>query len=66
MSGININSEASCRRAYINYHCYENSMGVTMREMAQIEQRWQNRLASWQNSVSSWGSYQGGNPRHCR
>ena len=50
---ININSEAACRRAYINYHCYENSMGITEDEMSEIVQTWGNRVNSWQNSVSN-------------
>lgn len=53
MSGININSEAWCRKAYLNYHCYDNSMGLSARDMAKITQQWSDRLASWQNSVSS-------------
>ena len=53
MSGININSEAWCRKAYLNYHCYENSMGLSARDMAKITQRWSDRIGSWQNSVSS-------------
>ena len=53
MSGININSEALCRKAYLNYHCYENSMGLSARDMAQITQKWEDRINSWKNSVSS-------------
>ncbi len=50
---ININSEAACRTAYINYHCYGNSMGISAREMGEITQAWSDRLSSWQASVSS-------------
>ncbi len=50
---ININSEAACRKAYLNYHCYGNSMGISAREMGEITQTWSDRLSSWQASVSS-------------
>ena len=50
---ININSEAACRKAYINYHCYKNSMGISAEEMGQITQAWSNKISSWQASVSS-------------
>lgn len=50
---ININSESYCRRAYLNYHCYGNTMGITAEEMGQITQTWSSKISSWQNSVSS-------------
>ena len=50
---ININSESYCRRAYLNYHCYGNTMGITDEEMGQITQTWSSKISSWQNSVSS-------------
>lgn len=50
---ININSEASCRRAYLNYHCHGNSMGITAEEMGEITQTWKDKLPSWQSSATS-------------
>lgn len=50
---ININSEASCRKAYLNYHCYGNSMGVSASEMGQITEVWKDRISSWQGTVSN-------------
>jgi hypothetical protein len=50
---INIDSEAWCRKAYLNYHCYDNSMGLTVEEMAEITSKWERQLPSWQRSVSS-------------
>lgn len=50
---ININSEASCRKAYLNYHCYGNTMGISAKEMGEITQAWSSRLSSWQETVSS-------------
>ena len=50
---ININSEASCRRAYLNYHCYGNSMGITAEEMGEITQAWKDKLTSWQKCASN-------------
>lgn len=49
---ININSEAACRKAYLNYHCYGNTMGVSAAEMGEITAKWSNRLSSWQTTVS--------------
>lgn len=49
---INIASEASCRKAYLNYHCYGNTMGIKPEEMGQITQAWEDRLESWQKTVS--------------
>lgn len=50
---ININSEAECRRAYLNYHCYGNSMNISASEMGEITSAWSNRLSSWQATVTS-------------
>ena len=50
---ININSEASCRRAYLNYHCQGNSMGITAEEMGEITQAWKDKLTSWQKCASN-------------
>jgi hypothetical protein len=50
---INIDSEASCRKAYLNYHCYNNTMGITTEEMAGITALWSDKLPSWQLSVDS-------------
>ena len=50
---ININSEADCRRAYLNYHCYGNSMNISASEMGEITSAWSNRISSWQATVTS-------------
>ncbi len=50
---INIDSEAACRKAYLNYHCYGNSMGISADEMGQITQKWEGKLNSWQATVSN-------------
>ena len=50
---ININSEAFCRKAYLNYHCYGNTMGISAEDMGKITQAWSDRLSSWQATVSS-------------
>lgn len=49
---ININSEASCRKAYLNYHCYGNSMGISTKEMTEIKAVWGDKLRSWQKTVA--------------
>lgn len=49
---INISSEAACRKAYLNYHCYGNTMGIKPEEMGQITQAWADRIDSWQDTVS--------------
>ena len=48
---ININSEASCRKAYLNYHCYGNSMNISASEMGDITETWKDKLTSWQNTM---------------
>lgn len=50
---ININSEAYCRKAYLNYHCYGNTMGISAEDMGRITQAWGDRVKSWQATVSS-------------
>ena len=50
---ININSEAWCRKAYLNYHCYGNSMNISADEMGEITKRWESKLTSWQATVSN-------------
>ena len=50
---ININSEAACRKAYLNYHCYGNTMGISTKQMSEITARWESRLSSWQTTVSN-------------
>ena len=53
MTVQHINSESWCRKAYLNYHCYDNTMGLSPADMGEITQTWSHRLTSWQNSVSS-------------
>lgn len=50
---ININSEAYCRKAYLNYHCYGNTMGISAEDMGRITQAWGDRVNSWQATVAS-------------
>lgn len=50
---INIYSESCCRKAYLNYHCYGNTMGISDEEMGKITSAWSNKLESWQTTVSS-------------
>ena len=50
---ININSEAYCRKAYLNYHCYGNTMGLTSEDMGKITQAWEGKIQSWQATVCS-------------
>lgn len=50
---ININSEAYCRKAYLNYHCYGNTMGLSAEDMGKITQAWSDRISSWQATVSN-------------
>ncbi|MCM1003013.1 MAG: YkyA family protein [Candidatus Gastranaerophilales bacterium] len=50
---ININSEAWCRKAYLNYHCYGNSMNISADEMGEITKAWSSKLTSWQATVSN-------------
>lgn len=49
---INIDSESACRKAYLNYHCYGNTMGISSKEMGEITSKWENKLKSWQNTVA--------------
>lgn len=53
VNGINLNSEAACRKAYLNYHCQGNTMGLSNEDMGQITQVWKDKLSSWQASASS-------------
>ena len=50
---INIGSETWCRQAYLNYHCYNNTMGLTPQQMGQICGAWSDRVESWQDSVTT-------------
>ena len=50
---FDINSPASCQRAYLNYHCYGNSMNITGEQMGQIISRYGDQIPSWQNSAET-------------
>ena len=50
---ININSESWCRKAYLNYERYGNSMNLTTQEYNEIRQVWSHKLASWDATVTS-------------
>lgn len=47
---IDYNSETSCRRAYLNYHCYGNSMNVSREQIKEISARWSDKISSWEPS----------------
>lgn len=49
---INIDSETWCRKAYLNYYCNGNSMGLTADEMSEITGRWSSKVTSWQATIS--------------
>ena len=50
---ININSEAFCRKAYLNFHCYGNTMNISSEDMGKITQAWEGKIQSWQATVAS-------------
>ena len=52
VSQVNLSSEAACRRAYLNYHCYGNTMNLTPQEMGEITSTWSNKISSWQTTVN--------------
>ena len=52
VSQVNLSSEAACRKAYLNYHCYGNTMNLTPQEMGEITSTWENKISSWQTTVN--------------
>ena len=50
---INLESQESCWRAYLNYHCYGNSMGITGEEMGAIINRWGDQIPTWQKNAQT-------------
>lgn len=48
MATVNLNSETSCRRAYLNYHTQGNTLNISAYEMGQIASRWGDHLEDWQ------------------
>ena len=44
---IDFNSELSCRRAYINYQYYGNSMHISRKQINEIIERWSDKISSW-------------------
>ena len=50
---INFNSEAYCRKVYLDYHCYGNTLNTSPQDMGKITQKWADRIPSWQESVSN-------------
>ena len=52
VSQVNLTSEASCRKAYLNYHCHGNTMNLTPQEMGEITSTWANKISSWQTTVN--------------
>lgn len=53
MSVVNLNSHEACKRAYLNYHCYGNTMGISEQDMGAIASKWSAYLSSWQSSVET-------------
>ena len=50
---INIESPETCWRAYLNYHCYGNTMGITGEEMGAIINRWGDQIPTWQKNAQT-------------
>ena len=49
---ININSEIDCCKAYINFYKYNNTMGLSDKEIGEITDRWAHKISSWMNTVT--------------
>jgi len=50
---INIDSEDYCRKAYLNYHLYKNTMGLTSGEMGQICNKYSSeQRQAWINTAT--------------
>ena len=47
---IDFNSELSCKRAYINYQYYGNTMNLSRTQIREIEERWADNISSWRPS----------------
>ena len=52
MAKINLNSETECRRAYINYNYYGNSMNISETDIGKIINAYKSSINTWQASVS--------------
>ena len=48
---INLNSEASCRRAYLNRYYQGNTMHISSDVMNQILKRWSAWIKTWQEAA---------------
>lgn len=46
---FDVNNKELCKRLYLNYHCYENTLNVTAPQMGMIINRWsEEERESWQ------------------
>ena len=50
---FNINNPDSCQRAYLNYHCYGNTMNIGPSDMGAILARWGDKVESWEKSATT-------------
>ena len=50
---FNINNPDSCQRAYLNYHCYGNTMNISPSDMGAILARWGDKVESWEKSATT-------------
>lgn len=50
---INIESQDTCWRAYLNYHCYGNTMNISPEEMGAIINRWGDQIPMWQENANT-------------
>lgn len=50
---FNIESQETCWRAYLNYHCYGNTMNISPEEMGAIVNRWSDQIPMWQENANT-------------
>lgn len=50
---FNINNPDSCQRAYLNYHCYGNTMNISPADMGAIISRWGDKVESWEKTATT-------------
>lgn len=50
---FNINNPDSCQRAYLNYHCYGNTMNISPADMGAILAKWGDKVETWEKSAEA-------------
>ena len=50
---FDINNPNSCQRAYLNYHCYGNTMNISPSDMGAIIARWGDKVESWEKTATT-------------